>query len=121
MKVLFGFILTIGLLQTSAGHAQVRIFSAEQSSWGYQVPLPYNQLSPWEQDWLNHREKLPLRSIGTVKVQSAPFRATAFYLGQFNGIYMFGVAAHVAILNDEQKPFAIELGHLDGSKFDIPI
>ncbi len=89
---------------------------ADQSTWGYLLPLPYFQLS--KEDQFSYKKKLPLTAVGAVLVNAPPFRATSIYLGKFHGIYLFSVSAHVV---NTQVPSSVELGQIDGQKFLVPV
>jgi hypothetical protein len=88
---------------------------AGKSAWGYDIPLPFQQLPKSQQSYLQNN--IPLEAVGAVKIKEAPFRTTATYLGKFNNFYFFGVAEH-AIL--DKTAYEVEFGHLT-QKFTIPI
>lgn len=88
--------------------------SPHKSTWGYAAPLPL----AGARDHASYPRALPLSGVGVVKVDTAPFRATAMYLGVFAGEHLFAFSEHVGL---GRTPRAVELGHLDGEKFEVPL
>ena len=52
-------------------------------------------------------------------VNAAPFRATAQYLGNFSGQYLFAMADHIIAAGD--VPSAVEFGQSQGNTFSVTV
>ena len=91
---------------------------AYASPWGYQLPLPFFQLSQERQALI--RSRVQVDAVGAILTQQAPFRATAMYLGLYNGEFLFACADHIAI---GSVPYAVELGYdaTSANKFQVPL
>ncbi len=103
--------------------------SCYRSPLGYDLQAPYQQLTPEEQSAF---VGLPLDSVGAVIVEEAPFRGTATYLGEFDGVHLALTSRHVTfakridpdtgeVVDVYKNAVAIEFGQASETNWESPV
>ncbi len=86
------------------------------SQLGYILPMPVQSIPNASRGQVIN--DLQLASVGAVKTERRPWRATTFYVGKKDGLYLFAIAGHVL----ERGPKAVEFGHTDTlGKYSLPV